>query len=97
MKVIVIPIEIDALSTVTKGLVQEINGQVETSQTKHCCDCLEYYEESWWLEDIFCHSDSSWKTSANYIYQPLGSGRIWHNVNDFKRSFIGLNSEFSFS
>ena len=32
-----------------------------------------------------------------HIYQPLHSGRIWHKVNFFKRSFTGLNSEFSFS
>ena len=29
--------------------------------------------------------------------QPLRSGKIWHKVNDFKRSLTGLNSEFSFS
>ena len=29
--------------------------------------------------------------------QPLRSGRIWHKVNDFKRSLTGLNSEFSIS
>ena len=34
--------------------------------------------------------------SAIHIYQPLCSGRIWYQVI-FKRSLIGLNSEFSFS
>ena len=29
--------------------------------------------------------------------QPLRSGRIWHEVNIFKRSLTGLNSELSFS
>ena len=32
-----------------------------------------------------------------HIYQPLRSGRIWHQVNFFKRSLTGLNTEFSFS
>ena len=36
-------------------------------------------------------------TSTNPIYQPLRSGRIWHQVNFFKRSLTGLNSEFSSS
>ena len=31
-----------------------------------------------------------------YIYQPLGSRRIWHKII-FKRSLTGLYSEFSFS
>ena len=35
--------------------------------------------------------------STNPIYQTFRSGRIWHKVNDFKRSLTGLNSESSFS
>ena len=51
MKVIVIPVVIDALGTVTKGLVQrledlEIRGRMETIQT------TAYWEESWRLEEI---------------------------------------------
>ena len=34
---------------------------------------------------------------CNPLYQPFRSGKIWHKVNFFKRSLIGLNSEFSFS
>ena len=37
------------------------------------------------------------KHTVIHIYQTLRSGRIWHNVNFFKRSLTGLNSEFSFS
>ena len=36
------------------------------------------------------------KLNYIHIYQPLRSAKIWHKVI-FKRSFAGLNSEFSFS
>ena len=65
MKVMVIPIVIGVLSTVTKGLVEEledleIRGWVETIQTT----VLIVWEESWRLETC-CHSDSLEKLSAN--------------------------------
>ena len=59
MKVTIIPIVIYALGTVTKGLVQgledlEITGRVEAVQTTvFFLDRLEYWEESWRLEESF--------------------------------------------
>ena len=46
----------------------------------------EYWEESWRLKEICCHTNSNGKLSAKHIYQPLRSGRIWHKVN-FKAEF----------
>ena len=41
------------------------------------------------------HKVNDLKVGLSYhIYQPLRSGRIWHQVNFFM-SLIGLNSEFS--
>ena len=66
----IIPIVIDAFSTVTKGLLKgledlEIRGQLETIQTTTLLNRPEYWEESWWLEEICSHSNSSERPSAN--------------------------------
>ena len=60
MKVMVIPIVVGALGTVTKGLEKEhgeldINGRIKTIQT----------EESWRTEETCCCSDSNENQPAN--------------------------------
>ena len=67
---IVKPIVIGALGTVTKGFVQglddlEIRGRVETIHVTVYQDRSEYWEESWRLEETYSHSDSSEKPSAD--------------------------------
>ena len=69
MKVTIIPIVNGALGTVTKELVLwledlEITGQVETIQTIALFR-LEYWKESWRLEETCCYSNSSEKPSDN--------------------------------
>ena len=66
MKVILIPIVIGAFVTVTKGLLKgledfEDGGRMETIQTT---ERPEYWEESWWLEETSCYSNSSEKPST---------------------------------
>ena len=56
------------LETVTKGLLKEledseVGGLVETIQITTLL--RKAWEESWRLEEICCHSDSSEKPSAN--------------------------------
>ena len=68
MKVTIIPIVIGALGTVTSGLVLrqedfEITGHVETVTTRALLRSTR--EESWRIEETYCHSNSSEKTSAN--------------------------------
>ena len=62
-RVTVIPVVVEALSTVTKGLMKGledlvIRGRVETIQ-------LPEYWESWRFEQTCCHSDSRGKPFAN--------------------------------
>ena len=86
MKVMVIPIVTGAFGTITKILVKgleelKIRGRVETIQTTALLSTTKMLRrvlETW---GNFCHSDSSEIPSANHIYQPLHSGRIWHKVN----------------
>ena len=64
MKVTIVPIVIGALGTITKGLLKgladsEVGGRVETIQM------TESWDESWRLEEIYYHSNSSEKPSAN--------------------------------
>ena len=68
MKVMVIPIIIDALGTVPKGLGKrlaefKIRERIETSP-QHCWDRLQYWEESWRPEKTWRHSDSSEKPNS---------------------------------
>ena len=70
MKTTVIPIVIGALVTVTKGQIkgletwkQENKGR--PSKLLHCYDRPEYWEDSWRLEEICCHSNFSRKPVAN--------------------------------
>ena len=80
MKVTIVPIVIGAFGTITKGLLKgledlEVGGRVETIQMtaflrtarilRRHWDRSEYWEESWRLEEIYCHSNSSEKPSAN--------------------------------
>ena len=63
----VIPIENSALSTVTKGLIQEledleIRGQVETIQTKALWRSVRILRR---VLETHCHSNSSEKPLAN--------------------------------
>ena len=65
MRVTVIPIVIDALGMILKGLIKgmeelEIRGHTETIQ-----DQPEYWGEFWRLEETCCHSDSSKRLSVN--------------------------------
>ena len=85
MKGTVILIEIGALGTITKGLVQgqedlEIMERVEPS----CWDLPEYWEESWRFEKTCCHSDYGEKTSANAGVKI--SQRRNNNNNNWKRN-----------
>ena len=64
MKVTIVPIVIGAFGIITKGLLKgledlEVGGWVETIQM------TAYWEESWRLEETWCHSNSSEKPSAS--------------------------------
>ena len=68
-KVMVIPIVIGALGTISKCLVKgledlESEDKWRPSKLQHCWDQSEYLEESWRLEVTWCHSDSRGTTSA---------------------------------
>ena len=70
MKVTIIPIVIGAFGTVTKGLLKDwrtwkLEDEWKLSKLQHCWERPEYWEESWRLEETCCHSNKSWKPSAN--------------------------------
>ena len=72
MKVTVIPMVVDALGKIPKGLVKgledlEIRGQVESIQTTTLLRSVRILseEEFWRLEETCCHSNSCQRTSAN--------------------------------
>ena len=59
-----------------------------------------------WMSDLWINQICDIRILYNLVHlidvlviftQPLRSGRIWHKINDLKRSLTGLNSEFSFS
>ena len=86
MKVTIIPIEIGALGTVTKGLVQgledlEIGGRGETIQMTAFFDRPEYWEASWRLEETCCLSNPSEKPSANAGVKNLKKSNNDNNNN----------------
>ena len=62
----IIPIVIGAFGIVTKGLLRgmEVLGFGGGVETIHYCERPEYWEKSWRLEEICCHSNSSEKSSA---------------------------------
>ena len=62
LKLTIIPIEIDALGTVNKRLVKELED-LEIRERQHYRDRPEYKEESWRLEQTYCPSNSSKKSS----------------------------------
>ena len=69
MKLTIIPIVIGALGTVTKGLVQElegleIRGDWRPSKLLHYWERPEYWEEFCRLQETCCHSNSSERLSA---------------------------------
>ena len=70
MKVTIIPIVIGAFGTVTKGLLKglgdlEVGGWVDHPNLQYYWEQLEYWEESWRLEETCCHSNSSESPLAN--------------------------------
>ena len=65
----IVPIVIGGFGTVTEGFIKgledlEVGGRVETIQTTALLK-TEYREESWRLEETYCHSNSSEKPFAN--------------------------------
>ena len=69
MKVTIIPIVIGAFGTVTKELLNGLEDLVVDDEWKpskllHYWERLEYWEESWGLEETCCHSNSSGRPSA---------------------------------
>ena len=69
MKVTIIPIVIGAFGTVTKGLLKgledlEVGDKWRPSKLQHYWERLEYWKESWKLEETCCHSNSSKNPSA---------------------------------
>ena len=70
MRVTVIPVVTGVLGTVPKSLERglekfEIWGQSRQSKLQHCWERPEYWEESWRLEEICCHSDITESPSTN--------------------------------
>ena len=70
MQVIIIPIVIGAFGTVTKGLLRnwgtwKLSDEWRPSKLLHYWERLEYWGESWRLEETCCHSNSSERPSAN--------------------------------
>ena len=70
LKVTIIPIVIGAFATVNKGSLKgledlEVGGWVETIPTTALLRSLEYWKESWRLEETYCHSNFSGRQSAN--------------------------------
>ena len=70
MKVTIISIVIDAFGTVTKGQLKgpedlEVGAEWRPSKLHHCWELPEYWEESLRLEEIYCHSNSSERESAD--------------------------------
>ena len=78
---------------------------LECAEKKNC----KIKETNWYLRvdmlmnfsSVIYHliltSSPSYELNIIIFTQPLRLGRIWHKVNFFKQSLIGLNSEFSFS
>ena len=67
MKVMVIPIVIGALVTVTKGLIKKLEDLEirRPPKLQHCWDRSEFREESWRLEEAYGYSNFSDEPSAN--------------------------------
>ena len=64
MKVTIIPIEIGAIGTVTKGLLKGLKDEWSPSKLQHYWERPEHWGESWRLEEICCHSNSIERPSA---------------------------------
>ena len=69
MKVTIIPIVIGAFGTMTIGLlgacrIWKLAAEWRPSKQQHDWKWPEYWEESWTLEEICCHSISSERPSA---------------------------------
>ena len=62
-----IRIAIGAPGTIPKGLLKELEEWEIGGPFKlqHCWGWLEYWEESWWPKETFCHSDSRERPLAN--------------------------------
>ena len=74
MKVTIIPVVLGALCTVTKGSIQGLED-LEISLLNYW-DRPEYWEESWRLEETWCHSNSSEKPSAYTGVKNLQASKI---------------------
>ena len=69
MQVTILAIVIDAFGTVTKGLLREwrtwkLANEWRPSKLQHYLEQLEYWEESWRLDETCCHTNSNEKPSA---------------------------------
>ena len=70
MQVTIVLIVIGAFGTITKGLLKgledlEVGGRVRLSKWQHCWERPESWNESWRLEETYCHSNFSEKQSDN--------------------------------
>ena len=69
MKVTIIPIVIGAFDTVTKGLLKGAGGlgswwtSGDHQNVSTIWERPEYWEESWRLEETYCHSNADVKNS----------------------------------
>ena len=83
----IIPIVIDALGTITKGLLKdleglEVGGRVETIQMTALQKRPESWDESWRLEETCCHSDWCEKLSKekNNNYDSVETIHYWRKL-----------------
>ena len=70
MKVTIVPIGIDVLGIITKGLLKgledlEVDGRVEAIQTTALLRTARILRRVWRVEETCCHSNCSEKPSAN--------------------------------
>ena len=81
MKVTFIPIVVGAFVTVTKGLLKGLEDLEvgRPSKLQYYTERPEYWEDSWRLEETWCHSNPSEKPSANADVK--NSKRVNNNKN----------------
>ena len=64
MKVTIITVVIAAFGTVSKGLLEGMEDEWIPSKLQHYWERPEYWEESWGLEEAYCHSNASERSSG---------------------------------
>ena len=69
IKIAVVPMLIVAVGTVSKGFVRKLDelkweNERRSSKLQHCWEQPEYWEESWRLEETYCHLDFGERPSA---------------------------------